>query len=129
MPSDVQKRIIMLRKKTNKSLEEIADALDMPRATYHYNETKAKRLSDEFIEQIAAYHKVSTSFIRDGLREENTMELEIPRASEINKLPFICTNSEKKMIEALRCLSIDRQVEIKKIISDEFKLRTGINDE
>ena len=129
MPSDIQKRIIELRKKAKLSQEEVANALNIIRSTYASRETSSKNLTDEFINQLAVFYRVSTNFIRDGLVEKIPDTLRSPRSNENTKLPFIFTNSEKKMVEALRCLSVDRQLEIKKMISDEFKVITGIDEE
>ncbi len=129
MPNDIQKRIIELRKKAKLSQDEMADKLEMPRTTYAYNETRAKRFSDEFINKLAVYHHVSTYFIRNGLNENKIVDLNSPVTNEPGKRPFTFTNSEKKTVEALRCLSVERQLEIKKMIIDEFKQTCGIEEE
>lgn len=127
MPSDVQKRIIDLRKKANLSQKQMADNLKMTRTCYAYNETRAKRLDDSFIECLAKYHKVSTNFIRYGLIEKPQIKVEEPKPTEI--ITNVFTNKEKKLIEKIRCLSVQKQNEIRELIENEYKAKYGISDD
>ena len=126
MPSDIQKRIVFLRKKAKKSQQKMADELKMSRTSYAYNETKAKRLPDDFIEKVASVLEASTYYIRNGQNEKPPIEVNEPPKTKVSP---VLTDSDKKMIEIYKSLPIKSRIIIRKMVENEFKKTQQINKE
>ncbi len=119
MPNDIQKRIIFLRKQANKSQQKMADALNMKRTTYDYNETKAKRLPEEFIEKVAVELKVSVNYLRNG-QEEKPPKVEEPKGPD-DYVPVL-TNADIKILDILKSLPPKIRAKHRAAIEADFKI-------
>ncbi len=74
---NIHEKIVVLRKQSGMTQNEVADALNMKRSTYAYCERKATKLTPDFLRQLSAVlHIPSSILLSSGSKSDSAAEPE-----------------------------------------------------
>lgn len=122
---ELKVKINYYRKKSGMTQSEVAEKMGMTRSSYAYAETRAERLTPEFLSKLAGVLGVSPNvFI-----SEKEIPSNVSFANQYSAPPdvFITTNKEQRIIKMLRMLPKDISNEFYEAIRNEYE--KGMNEE
>lgn len=99
---ELKLKISYYRKKSGLTQSQVADKMGMTRSSYAYAETRAEKLTPEFLNKLARVLGISPNVFLSEKRPEGTISL----GNEFSKptSPFVPTNKEQRIIKMLRML-------------------------
>ena len=99
---EIKVKIAYYRKKSGLTQSEVAEKMGMTRSSYAYAETRAEKLSADFLKKLAEVLGVSPNVFLPENRAKPIIDIKSPHPPQVE--PFVTTNKEQRTIKMLRML-------------------------
>ena len=99
---EIKVKIVYYRKKRGLTQSEVAEKMGMTRSSYAYAETRAEKLSADFLRKLAAVLDVSPNIFIYENKPKPIIDIKSPPSPRVE--PFVTTNKEQRTIMMLRLL-------------------------